>query len=352
MAHEGTDAPSRVFVATKRGIVRLDAAEGTSEWRRVGASLEQWHISALLFDRTTGRFYAATHGAGIFASGDLGETWTEASNGLTHKNVFSLGVSIKDGRSTLLAGTEPVMLFSSTDDGRSWRPHQAIERIPGREKWTFPAPPHEAHLKSITIDPADADVYYACIEQGALLRSSDAGETWTEISSYFRPEDRWYRDIHKIVPYGSDPQRLIMSTGSGVYRTFDGGAHWEQLTGEDFEVAYPDHLIVAPLDDATVFVSGARSTPDVWRKTGFAGATVQRSRDAGATWRQASNGLPVEERAAIEAMSVAAEPDRYTLFVANTEGEVFLSDDEGEHWRLIAAGLAPVAKCVHADYLS
>jgi photosystem II stability/assembly factor-like uncharacterized protein len=266
--------------------------------------------------------------------------------------VFSLAVSITDDRSTLLAGTEPVMLFSSRDDGRSWQPHPEIEQVAGRDKWTFPAPPHDAHLKSITIDPADAQVYYACIEQGALLRSDDAGDTWAEISSYYRPDDRWYRDIHKIVPYGTDPARLIMSTGSGVYRTFDRGERWEKLTGEDFEVAYPDHLIVAPLDEATVFVSGARSTPDVWRQTGFAGATVQRSRDAGTTWQQASNGLPVGERSAIEAMSVATEPDGYTLFVANTEGEVFLSNDEGEHWRRIAAGLAPIAKCVHAKYLS
>jgi photosystem II stability/assembly factor-like uncharacterized protein len=352
MVHEGADAPSRLFVATMHGVARFDADRGTSQWRQVGTGLEQFHISALLFERAARRLYAATHSAGIFASDDLGETWNEASNGLTRKNVFSLAASITDGRSTLLAGTEPVMLFTSKDDGRSWQPHPAIEQMDGRDKWTFPAPPHEAHLKSITLDPVNADVCYACIEQGALLRSNDAGDTWTEISSYCRPDDRWYRDIHKIVPYGSDPRRLIMSTGSGVYRTADGGVRWEKLTGEDFEVVYPDHLIVSPLDDATVFVSGARSTPDVWRQTGFAGATVQRSRDAGRTWQQASNGLPVEERSAIEAMSVAAERDHYTLFVANTEGEVFLSDDEGEHWHRIASGLAPVAKCVHAKYLT
>lgn len=352
MVHHGSDAPSRMFVATMRGVVRLDADEGASQWRQAGTGLERLHISALLFDQVKARLYAATHSAGIFASDDLGETWTEASDGLTVQNVFSLAVSVTNGRSTLLAGTEPVMLFSSTDDGRSWQRHPAIERMHGRDKWTFPAPPHAAHLKSITTDPVDANVLYACIEQGALLRSNDAGDSWVEISSYARPDDRWYRDIHKIVPYGADPRRLIMSTGFGVYRTADGGGHWEKLTGEDFEVAYPDHLIVSPLDEATVFVSGARSTPDVWRQTGFAGATVQRSRDAGTTWQRASDGLPVDERSAIEAMSVAAEPDRYTLFVANTEGEVFASDDEGEHWRPIASGLAPVAKCVHAKYLS
>jgi photosystem II stability/assembly factor-like uncharacterized protein len=244
------------------------------------------------------------------------------------------------------------MLFSSTDDGSSWRSHPAIEQVPDRDKWTFPAPPHAAHLKSISIDPSNAEVYYACIEQGALLRSNDAGDTWSEISSYYRPEDRWYRDIHKLVAYGRDPRRLIMSTGFGVYRTFDAGESWEKLTGDDFAIAYPDHLIVAPRDEATVFVSGSGTTPNVWRETGFAGATVQRSRDGGVTWQQASDGLPVHERAAIEAMSVAVTPNGYTLFVANTDGEVYRSEDEADSWHRIAAGLAPVSKCIHANYLT
>ncbi|MGD8323172.1 MAG: YCF48-related protein [Gammaproteobacteria bacterium] len=352
MVHEGTDAPSRLLVATMRGVVLLDADESSGPWRTVNVALEGRHVSALLFDRNARRLYAGTHDSGIFASDDFGETWTQASHGLTRSNVFSLAVSVRDGRSTLLAGTEPVMLFSSTDDGRSWHAHPAIEKLPGREKWTFPAPPHDAHLKAITVDPIDPDVYYACIEQGALLRTSDAGESWTEIASYYRPDDRWYRDIHKIVPFGRDPQHLIMSTGFGVYRTFDGGESWEKLTGEDFAIAYPDHLIVSPHDSATVFVSGAATTPNVWRETGVAGAMVQRSRDGGVTWQRASDGLPVDGRSAIEAMSVAVEPDRYTLFVANTDGEVYASDDEASTWRAIAKGLAPVSKCIHAVYVT
>ncbi len=91
--------------------------------------------------------------------------------------MFSLQCSIRGGEVTLLAGTEPVMLFSSTDYGRSWHAHPAIAELAGREKWTFPAPPHAAHLKSIAVHPAQPDIYYACIEQGALLKTSDGGAT-------------------------------------------------------------------------------------------------------------------------------------------------------------------------------
>jgi hypothetical protein len=143
-----------------------------------------------------------------------------------------------------------------------------------------------------------------------------------------------------------------MSTGSGVYRSDDGGGAWEKLTGTDFPIGYPDHLIVSPRDPATVFVSGASTSPNVWRETRAAKSVVMCSRDSGAHWHNAAEGLPVNGRAAIEAMSVAIASDRYELFVANTDGEVYSSADEGVRWSRIASGLAPVAKAMHARYLT
>ena len=196
---------------------------------------------------------------------------------------------------------------------------------------------------------SNRDIWYACIEQGALLRTTDAGSTWREIESWARPDDRWYRDVHKIVPCESDPSRLIMSTGIGIYRSADGGASWEKLTGEDFAIAYPDHLIVSPRDTATVFVSGATTTPNVWRQTGTATALVLRSRDGGVSWSLASDGLPLHGSAAIEAMSVAVHGERFSLFVGNTAGEIYCSNNEATTWEAIATGLAPVSKAMHAN---
>lgn len=347
-----TSASSRLLVATTGGVAVLDFDRGTQRWMNSGVRLAGHHVSALLFEPSRGGVFAGTHGEGVFFSGDRGETWTAAAEGLTLANVFSLECARRGGEVTLLAGTEPVMLFSSTDYGRSWRAHPALAELAGRDKWTFPAPPHVAHLKSIALHPAEPDVYYACIEQGALLQSKDAGRTWHEITTYVRPDDRWYRDIHKVVPTASDPRHLYMSTGVGVYRTDDGGSTWRKLTGTDFPIGYPDHLIVSPNDEETVFVVGASTSPNVWRETHAAKSIVMCSRDGGAHWAPTAGGLPVAGRAAIEAMSVAIDGDRYDLFVANTDGEVYASGDEGASWQVIATGLAPVSKAMHAKYLT
>ncbi len=350
MVHHVGPAASRLLVATTRGVAILDP-EGPAHWTVTAITLEGRHVSALLFEPSRGGVFAGTHDEGIFFSSDQGATWA-AAHGLTHTNVFSLNYSITDRAVRLLAGTEPVMLYSSTDYGRTWRVHSAIGEMAGREKWTFPAPPHVAHLKSIAVHPAQPDVYYACIEQGALLKTTDAGRTWRELSAYALADDRWYRDIHKLVPGSRDPRQLFMSTGVGVYRSGDAGESWEKLTGDDFAIGYPDHLIVSPRDEKTVFVAGASTSPNVWRQTHAAKSVVMCSRDGGIRWHPAADGLPVNGRAAIEAMSVAIAEDKYELFVANTDGEVYTSGDEGASWRRIACGLAPIAKAMHARYLT
>ncbi len=352
MVHSAPTPPSRLLVATMAGVALIDFDRAARRWLVKDVTLAGRHVSALLLEPARGDVFAATHGEGIFVSPDRGETWTPASAGLSLTNVFSLGCTTRGGEVTLLAGTEPVMLYSSVDHGRTWRSHPAIAQMPGRDQWTFPPPPHVAHLKSIAVHPAEPDVYYACIEQGALLKSADAGRTWAEIASYARPSDRWYRDIHKLVLAPSDPTRLFMSTGNGVYRSDDSGGAWQKLTESDFPIAYPDHLILSPRDEATLFVSGASTTPNVWRETHAAKSVVMCSRDAGGHWRLAADGLPIEGRAAIEAMSVAIAGNTYDLYLANTDGEVYVSGDEGARWTRIASGLAPVSKAMHAKYLT
>jgi hypothetical protein len=42
-----------------------------------------------------------------------------------------------------------------------------------------------------------------------------------------------------------------------------------------------------------------------------------------------------------------AWPEGYAVFAANTDGEVYLTENEGESWTRIASGLAPISKGGH-----
>ena len=342
----GSSAPSRVLVGTLRGVSVVERSRGGT-WTDRGRSLENMHCSALIALPASEVVVAGAHDGGLFVSHDGGDTWERRTQGLAIEHVFSLACAQHRDRTTIYAGTQPVGLFRSDDAGRSWRELPAIAHVPGREKWWFPGPGHHPHVKSLTVHPDDPRIVFAAIEQGALLKSGDGGETWRELDAYSQPDDKYYRDVHLLVISPANHDELFLTTGIGVYRSSDAGESWERLTHTGFRIGYPDHLIVSPRSNDELFLAGASADPTTWHASHRADGTVMRSEDRGRTWSAAAAGLPHGERANIEAMSMAVYDGGFTLFVGNTDGAVFASEDGARTWSPIATGLAPISKVGH-----
>jgi photosystem II stability/assembly factor-like uncharacterized protein len=338
--------PSRLIVATLNGAQILERDHPGAAWQHAGLALSGKHVSALLVEPEQRGLFAGVHDGGLYYSGDGGASWERRTSGIAIEHVFSLAAAIDEEGVAVYAGTEPVSLFRSRDSGRSWHELPAIRQVPGTEKWIFPAPPHSAHTKGLAIDPRDPNHIYAAIEQGALLVSHNGGAQWQVLDSYDRADDLWHHDIHRVVLRPSNPDEIFMTTGNGLYHSVDAARSWDHVTDVHFRIGYPDHLIFAPGDETTLFLSGAQNDPTIWRRTKRAGGTVYRSRDGGHSWTQAAQGLP-DGRANIEAMCVAGYPGGYTLFVGTTDGEVYASEDAAESWTLVAADLSPVSKGGH-----
>jgi photosystem II stability/assembly factor-like uncharacterized protein len=340
-------APTRLLVATADGVSVLQREGTGAAWQLVDVQLRGMHPSALLFEPHAKGIFAGIHHGGLYFSADGGTTWERRTHGLSIEHVFSLRALARDGTPVILAGTEPVSLFSSVDYGLSWQELPAIHQVPNMDKWTFPAPPHLAHTKTMAIDPRDPNRMYVGVEQGALLCTTDAGASWREIESYSTPADPWYRDIHQVVLRPSNPDEIFMNTGVGFYYSPDRGQTWEHRTGPDSRIGYPDQLVFSSVDDHVLFISGARRDPTTWRASHLADAIVLKSQDAGRTWEEAGAGLPSPMQHNIEAMSLAGYPGGFTLFIGDTGGNVYASEDQGASWSLIASGLAPISKGGH-----
>lgn len=346
---DGAAPPSRVFVATATGISILERAQQanggpSAPWRLAARVLEGHHISTMTMLPDGAGLLAGTHGDGVFWSAD-GRDWEPRSEGLRLKDMYTLAAVKEDGGITVLAGTEPASLFKSRDLGKSWTEKPAISGQKNKA-WTFPAPPHIAHTKMLALDPRDPQHFFAAIEQGALLETNNGGESWRELADYSRETDRAYKDLHQILITPSRPERMFMTAGCGTYRSEDAGQHWTRMTGEDFRIAYPDHIGLSP-DEKTLFMSGARVHPGIWRQKHDAGTTIFRSRDSGAHWEQLTRGIPETAPCNIEAMSIAAWPGGYSLFLGDTDGAIYLSEDGGDSFSRIASGIGPVSKGNH-----
>jgi photosystem II stability/assembly factor-like uncharacterized protein len=336
-----------VLVGSIRGVVRLERS--SSAWREDGRSLEDRQIGALARDEESGTVLAAAYKpGGIFVSHDDGRTWSEDRLQIDGLRVFSLAVHRRPGGVVLFAGTEPARLYRSDDLGLNWTELPAI-RAKQTEHWMFPTPPRYAHLKHVAIDPDDERHMFVSVEQGALLRSEDGGESWTEVESFLTPEDRFHSDIHRLAFSPGDSKHLFMTTGEGFYRSLDGGATWEHTQGVGSRLAYPDPLFVHPRQHKTLIVAGAGLFPGSWTEgpAGTANAGVIRSDDEGVTWREVGSGLPEPVHGNLEAMTLHDTGEEIGLVFGTTQGEIYSSQDEGDSWELIVGGLPGVSKSLH-----
>jgi photosystem II stability/assembly factor-like uncharacterized protein len=344
---QGKGPATRLFLATVNGVLRLDWRDGA--WAATGDALAGKHASALLIEEGSGKFFAGAYGEeGVWVSDDgTGASWRSVAKNIENRNIYSLASRRDGNRAILFAGAEPASIYRSDDLGETWRALPALSGVPGTDKWHFPPPPHIAHVKSITIHPTRPATLFACIEQGALLTSEDDGESWHELDDYSKPEDPTYRDTHHIVLHSKHPEIAYLTTGVGTYRSDNGGRNWRALTQRGSRLGYPDFVFLAPDNPDHVIVSGAETSPKEWPGNGTANSAVLKSVDGGKTWRELRKGLPALIDGSIEAMSRHSWPGGATLFFATSKGEVFASEDDGEHWARIAQGLASVSKSVH-----
>src|ERR1700690_2330744 len=135
-----------LLVGTRKGCFVLESDDERSDWKIRGPFCEGWPIYHAVQDPASGALYAAAasewHGAGVWRSGDLGETWELSSEGLGYaedgpKLSKVSGLTVGHGR--LLGGAETAGIFESTDGGVNWSLLTQLKDMPLRANWDDPA---------------------------------------------------------------------------------------------------------------------------------------------------------------------------------------------------------------------
>lgn len=329
-----------VLVGTIQGVVCMERDAEGAGWHVAHRALTDQHIHALLIEPESGTIFAGVNRGSIFASVDEGRTWERRDDGLTEHDIYSLANTRVAGGPRILAGTEPAHLFYSDDLGRRWDELPAL-RSGDTSGWRFPAPPHIAHTKHIAFHPDDPQTFFVGIEQGGLLRSTDGGRTFQVIPGMDE-------DVHRTVINPLNPDQMYVTTGVGMYVTADGGKTWDQWTDQQHEIGgYPDFLVHHPRQPELMFVASALKGPGSWYRDHYAGSRISRSIDGGRTWQTVPHGFPHRLRPAFEAMCLEDWGASFSVLGATATGEVWCSDDGGEHWREVLSGLAPISKGSH-----
>jgi photosystem II stability/assembly factor-like uncharacterized protein len=365
LSHGGSNVYSaaersrQLWVGTQDGVVLFE--RGADGWREAQRSLRGQHISSIIFEKTTGTMFAGAFFGSVHASADGGKTWERRDNGIAFHDVYSLAANVVDGKARVYCGTQPAHLFVSEDLGGHWRELPSMREVPSVDQWSFPATPHIAHTKFITFDPFDKNAIYACVEQGAFLKSTDLGQSWKQLNTVGfykdknRPVEHFY-DVHRCLIDPRDPQSIYVTGGAGLYVTHSGGASWQRWTASDWAPdVYPDGFVWDPKNPDMMFVAAADHGPATWRKAGSAGRAegkIYRSQDGGKNWQRLAGGLPPSLKHEFGALCLEASSGTCAIFGGTTGGEVFCSEDSGESWTLITDKLAPISKKGHERILA
>jgi photosystem II stability/assembly factor-like uncharacterized protein len=254
-------------------------------------------------------------------------------------------------------------------------------------------------IADIVIHPEDRNTWYVAVGSGGVWKTENAGTTWTPI---FDDQDSYSTGCITIDP--NNPNTIWLGTGEnvsgrhvgygdGIYRSRDGGQHWENMG-----LANSQHIgmiRIDPRDSNTIFVAAQgplwsgggdrglfKSTdggqnwrkvlgdglgntesddrytgvseihmdprnPDVmyavaWQRLrtvaalmdGGPGTGIHKSEDGGETWRELTEGLPEEVMGKTGLAISPQQPDVIyaTIELANRAGGFWRSADGGESW--------------------
>lgn len=311
------------YLATDRGIVSADPGDN---WRVTGRSLEELVITAVA---AHGGVVLAGARDGIYRSDDGGNSWRQASSGLSQTHVRWLAFH-PDLPGCAFAGTEPAAIYITRDNGERWQECSEVAQMRDRFRWFLPYSPEAGCVRGFAFQGSRA---YAAVEVGGALRSDDHGESWQLADgSSGRPElsrpaePLIHPDVHSIYTHLSSPDLVYAPTGGGFYRSSDGGKTWRCSYDCYVRAAWID-----PVDSQHILLGPADGVDRNGR--------IEESRDGGETWQMSSEGLPVPwSRHMVERF----EPAGGTMTAVLSNGEFIVRPVEGGMWRNVPVELPRV----------
>lgn len=311
---EGLASPCRLYLGTGDGLrtARL-TGDGLTETASSIADNAVRAIAVHPSDPDDVFVGCGLRGWGLYHTDDAGATATTVG----FEDEWVWGVARHpDDPATVYVGTEPPMLYVSTDGGGSFDALDGIEDLPSRPDWTFFHEPFYAgHVHGIALDGRRPDRVLAGVEHGALIVSRDGGETWTEALVG--------RDVHRVAVHPADPDSVLAATGSGLARSDDGGRTWGEV--DDLRGLYVHAVVFHPTDADRWYCYAASDECPVYR-----------SDDGGDSWTPVGEGLP-PARPADTLRLHPADPETlvYAGDVDDDTSRVFVSTDAGGSWQRV-----------------
>jgi photosystem II stability/assembly factor-like uncharacterized protein len=303
------------------------------KWRSIGPNRGGRSIASAGSPSRPLEYYFGAVGGGLWKTTDGGATWNSVTDGQIHSSsvgavavsesnpdVVYIGMGEACLRGNIMQGDG---VYKSTDAGKTWQhmglaDTQIISRIR-----VNPANPDIVYVAAFG-HPAAPN------EDRGVYKSTDGGKTWKK--TLFRDNKTGAIDLsmdrnNPNVLYAALWQAYRMSwqmssggPGSGLFKSTDGGDTWTEITRNP---GMPSGII----GRIGVSVSGADSNR-VYALVENEGGGVFRSDDAGQTWSKTNEERKLRQRAFYYTHIFADPKDKDTVYALNTG--MYRSTDGGK----------------------
>ena len=261
------------------------------EWRSIGPFRGGRSTTSSGVKGQPNVYYFGSVGGGVWKSEDAGISWSNISDKFF--NTASIGaISVAESDPNVIyAGTGEACIrgvmtssgdgmYKSTDAGRTWK-HIGLE--------------NSLHISEIRIHPNNPDLVYVAV-QGS--------------------------------PYASTQDR-------GIYQTSDGGKTWNKIHFVN-EVSGASNLSMDMNNPRILYAAYWDHQRKPWFiRSGGSGSGIYKTTDGGETWEKLTEGLPKSVIGKIGVSVSRANSSRVYAVIESEEGGLYRSDDYGKSWRLM-----------------
>jgi photosystem II stability/assembly factor-like uncharacterized protein len=199
----------------------------------------------------------------------------------------------------------------------------------------------------IVFDPFDQHLMY--FAANTLWATSDGGRSWKQISPDLTRKT--YDLPASVGVYKSDPtaeakqrgviyalavspkQQGLMWAGTDdglIWLTTDSGAHWNNVTPPQLSAWQKVSVLEASHTDPQTAYAAVNTL-----RIDDLHPHIYRTRDFGKSWTEITNGIAENQNV----NSVREDTKRKGLLFAGTEGAVYVSFDDGDHWESLRLNL-------------
>lgn len=217
-------------------------------------------------DATKNTWYAGSAGGGIWKTTDAGETWTLLSPALSNLATTTLA----------MAASQHDIIYAGTGEG--------FGNLDG-------------------------------INGNGMFKSTNRGVSWS-----YLPATSAFSDVNRLAVDPTNPDIVVAATGTGIYRTVNGGANWVQ----ESDLEFIQDLKVNPVNFNIQYATQN-------------GVGVLKSIDGGQTWALSNAGMFPSGR-----IEIAISPANGDRIIASAEGglsgngsDLYVSNDAGLSWSLV-----------------